>query len=133
MDNSPGRLPSLHSLLETTEAAGLIGRFGRPEVVGALRQTLDACRADRKFGQPAGDLLDAAAETLARRAVPSQRPVFNLTGTVLHTNLGRAPLPPEAAQAAAAALRGATNLEYDLAAGRRGERDDHISELLRDR
>ncbi len=132
MDKPRGRLPSLHSLLAKPEAAGLIDRFGRPEVIDALRQTLDAHRLQRRFGLPATEVLEFATEALYRRTAPSQRPVFNLTGTVLHTNLGRALLPPEAAQAAAAALQGATNLEYDLDAGGRGERDDHISGLLRE-
>jgi L-seryl-tRNA(Ser) seleniumtransferase len=132
MDNPPVRLPSLHSLLGTPDATGLIERFGRPEVVDALRRTLDSLRSDRRFGVPPAELLDSAADALARRFAPSQRPVFNLTGTVLHTNLGRALLPREAARAAAVAFQGATNLEYDLDAGGRGERDDHISGLLRD-
>jgi L-seryl-tRNA(Ser) seleniumtransferase len=132
MDNPPGRLPSLHSLLARPDAAGLIDRFGRPEVVDALRQTLDTHRAERRFNAPAGALLEHAAGSLSDRSAPSQRSVFNLTGTVLHTNLGRALVPPEAAQAARDALLGATNLEYDLDAGGRGERDDHISGLLRE-
>jgi L-seryl-tRNA(Ser) seleniumtransferase len=122
----------MHALLAQPQCAGLIEQFGRPEVVDALRRTLDLHRAERRFAVPLTGLLDATADALARRASVSQRPVFNLTGTVLHTNLGRALIPPEAAQAAAEAMRGATNLEYDLHEGGRGERDDHISGLLRE-
>jgi L-seryl-tRNA(Ser) seleniumtransferase len=119
-------------LLRTPEATVLTAGFGRAAVVGVLRQVLDARRRARRFDEPAAGLLLEAADALSARFAASQRPVFNLTGTVLHTNLGRAPLPPEAAEAAAAALRGATNLEYDLETGRRGERDDHIRGLLRE-
>lgn len=132
MDHPPSRLPSLHSLLGTKEAAGLIECHGRPEVVDALRHELDTARTERHFDAGPARLLHAAAEALARRSALSQRPVFNLTGTVLHTNLGRALLPEAAARAAVEALQGSTNLEYDLDAGGRGERDDHVSGLLRE-
>ena len=87
---------------------------------------------DNVFDAPPLAVLDAAADALRRRFAESQRPVFNLTGTVLHTNLGRAPVPPEAAEAAARALGSATTLEFDLQTGRRGERDDHVRGLLRE-
>ena len=123
-------LPSLDALLRAPEAAVLLEQYGRDATTATLRAILAARRATRAFSaQPAG-ILDEAADALARQFAVSQRPVFNLTGTVLHTNLGRAPLPPEAAEAAAEALRSATTLEFDLATGRRGERDDHIAPLL---
>jgi L-seryl-tRNA(Ser) seleniumtransferase len=125
------RLPSLDAVLRAPAAAALIARFGRIATTEALRETAAEHRAAGNVAVGAAGLLDAAADALARRFAASQVPVFNLTGTVLHTNLGRAPLPPEAAAAAAAALAGATTLEFDRTSGRRGERDDHIRPLLR--
>jgi L-seryl-tRNA(Ser) seleniumtransferase len=123
-------LPSVDLLLRTRETEALLIRFGRTAVTTILREILAARRATRTFGDPPGAIIDEAADHLALKFARSQRPVFNMTGTVLHTNLGRSPLPPAAADAAAEALRSATNLEFDLATGQRGERDDHVSELL---
>ncbi len=123
-------LPSVDSLLRAAEAEILLKRFGRAAVTAALRECLADRREARAFGGPACAVIDEAADRLAIRFARSQRPVFNMTGTVLHTNLGRSPLPPEAAEAAAEALRSATTLEFDLATGQRGERDDHVSFLL---
>jgi L-seryl-tRNA(Ser) seleniumtransferase len=130
MPNDTSPLPSLDSLLRTPEAGVLLQRFGRHATTDALRTELANRRAARTVGPSARALIDAAADALARRFSASQRPVFNLTGTVLHTNLGRAPLPPEAAAAAAEALRSATALEFGLATGGRGERDEHVAPLL---
>ncbi len=132
MPRSTSPLPSLDALLRSPAAELLLARFGRVATAAALRRELAACRAARAFPTPPAAILDAAADALARRFAASQRPVFNLTGTVLHTNLGRAPLPPEAAAAAAEALASATTLEFDLATGRRGERDEHVGRLLRE-
>jgi L-seryl-tRNA(Ser) seleniumtransferase len=132
MTRSTSPLPSLDALLRTPEADLLRARFGRAATMAALRAELASRRAARAFPALPGAILDAAADALARRFAASQRLVFNLTGTVLHTNLGRAPLPREAAAAAAEALSGATSLEFDLATGRRGERDEHVARLLRE-
>jgi len=109
--------------------APLIARVGRPLVVETLRAWAEARR-----GQP--DVADPEAcarwceQRLAALAEPSQRRVFNLTGTVLHTNLGRALLAEEAIEAAVAAMRSPTTLEYDLLGAGRGERDEHIAPWL---
>jgi L-seryl-tRNA(Ser) seleniumtransferase len=110
--------------------APLIARAGRPMVLDALRAWAAARR-----GQP--DVADEAAcarwcaARLSDVLQPSQRRVFNLTGTVLHTNLGRAVLAEEAIQAAVDAMRSPTTLEYDLSDGARGERDEHVAPWLR--
>ena len=130
MTQTASPLPSLDALLRAPEAAVLLARFGRIATTDALRRILAARRTARVFHAPAADLIDQAADHLAAAFARSQRPVFNLTGTVLHTNLGRSPLPPEAAEAAAQAMYSPTNLEYDLDTGRRGERDSHIAPLL---
>ena len=127
------RPPSIDRLLGRDDAAALVARYGRRPTLEALRGSLAAVRAVLTDGGAVPDeaaLVAAAAASLERLFTPSLRPVFNLTGTVLHTNLGRALLPPEAAAAVARVLSQASNLEYDVAAGRRGERDDHIEALV---
>src|SRR6266513_391421 len=122
-------LPSVDRVLRGSGASTLIELHGRALVVDAVRSMLADYRS-RRQGASVEAVLTDCGERLARMAQPSQRRVFNLTGTVLHTNLGRAPLPEEAVIAAAEAMRAPTTREYDLDRGRRGERDDHIAGWL---
>jgi L-seryl-tRNA(Ser) seleniumtransferase len=81
--------------------------------------------------ESAASFIEAAArKRLAGSARPSLRPVVNATGVIIHTNLGRSPLPPAALERVAALGGGYSNLEYDLAEGRRGARDVHAEQLL---
>lgn len=129
-------IPSLDRLLQAPAVITLVESHGRSAAVAALRAALDTARG----ALAAGDAVDlaedvfaqTAAARLAREAAPGLRRVFNLTGTVLHTNLGRAPLAEVAITAMAEAARGASNLEYDLETGKRGDRDVHVEQLLCD-
>ena len=133
---SPTRrhIPSVDQILRTETACGAIDRFGRQAVVDAIRRSLDAIRVAGPASEPPGGEPIAIAEdalaTLERAARPNVRPVFNLTGTILHTNLGRAVLAEQAVEAAAAAMRQAIALEFDLQTGKRGERDSLVRGLL---
>jgi L-seryl-tRNA(Ser) seleniumtransferase len=128
--SSLAALPSVDRLLQRRESEALIAGHGRPAVTDAIRAVLAEIRSEPPPSPDSDVILDRVAQRLEAEARASLRPVFNLTGTVLHTNLGRAQLPEEAIDAMAAAARNPVNLEYDLAAGRRGERDAHVERLL---
>jgi len=112
----------------------VIPRFGRARVTETVRAVLNEARAAWRAGDAASlsdeDWAVRCVARLEREAKSSLRPVFNLTGTVLHTNLGRALLPESAVTAVAALLSRPCNLEYDLERGGRGDRDDHVEGLV---
>ncbi|MDA0655165.1 MAG: L-seryl-tRNA(Sec) selenium transferase [Proteobacteria bacterium] len=130
------RPPSVDKLLQTAGLEAACASYGRSLVTETIRDILALLRADIAAGTAAAEditearITDAVVAQLALLAQPSLRPVFNMTGTVLHTNLGRAPMPEEAINAVAMVSRGASNLEFDLAKGKRGDRDDHIEALI---
>jgi L-seryl-tRNA(Ser) seleniumtransferase len=126
-------LPSVEKVLTQDDCISLIAEFGRPAVRVAVRDALAHLRLQLSRGVSQNSSLVAIiAAELRASAQLSLRRVFNLTGTVLHTNLGRAALPEEAIEAMAMAAREPANLEFDLASGKRGDRDEHVEQLLRD-
>jgi L-seryl-tRNA(Ser) seleniumtransferase len=128
-------LPSVDAVLRTENARLAVEQFGRPATVAAVRRALEGARSAMRSGRaaPAGadDIAAMALATLSAQAQPTLRPVFNLSGTVLHTNLGRALIAEAAIEAAVRAMRAPIGLEFDLDSGRRGDRDVHLHELLR--
>jgi L-seryl-tRNA(Ser) seleniumtransferase len=126
-------LPSVERLLQMAPAAQLTAVFGRPLTLQAIHELLDAAREEIRAGAPAPEasqLLERARRELEAWLLPTLGPVINATGVILHTNLGRAPLSRAARQAMAAAS-GYCALEYDLARGARGKRDQHAEAMLR--
>jgi L-seryl-tRNA(Ser) seleniumtransferase len=102
-----------------------------PLAVDAARTVLDRARAEIRAGADPGDLAVRLAAELRTARAPSLRRVLNATGVIVHTNLGRAPLPEAALARALEVGRGYSNLEYDLVAGGRGSRQDHVAGILR--
>jgi L-seryl-tRNA(Ser) seleniumtransferase len=116
-------LPSVHEVLERLPPA--LARFPRALVVSEIRRALEEARQQIRAGTPDGGTIEGRVEqALLELEKSSLRHVINATGVVLHTNLGRAPLGP------LPILTGYSNLEYDLAAGRRGKRDTHTAGLF---
>jgi L-seryl-tRNA(Ser) seleniumtransferase len=102
-----------------------------PLAVDAARRVIDLAREEIQAGADPGDLAARLREELAEARRPGLQRVLNATGVVVHTNLGRAPLAEEALARVVDAARGYSNLEYDLAEGARGSRQDHVAAILR--
>jgi L-seryl-tRNA(Ser) seleniumtransferase len=115
-------LPSVDETLGRLSA--LQADFPRDLIVAEIRRAIDKARRALRTGAYPAPIEDEVRAALARLAKPSVRRVINATGVVLHTNLGRAPLGPQDL------IGGYSNLEYDLATGRRGKRDVHAGQLL---
>src|ERR1700754_899059 len=124
------KLPSVDEVRRIAAAKAAIERFGRSAVVTAVRRVISEFRARGVVPDRPEEVIGEAAVLLEAQDRPSLRPVFNRTGTVVHTNLGRALLAEPAIEAAVEAMRSAVTLEFDLEDGRRGERDDHLRGLL---
>ena len=133
-------LPSVDGLLALPEVRALVDRCSEAWMKEAARAAVDDLRTAIRDGRAAcPDRSAAVAESLGRmrawveaRLRPSLRRTVNATGIVLHTGLGRAPLPPEALRRVMAVGEGYCNLEIDLESGERGERVSHVEGLLRD-
>ena len=138
-DRSPAAasdIPSLDRLLKDARLGPLLERYGQSQVTTTLRTQLDALRQVALAGGLRRDALapealaTGLADALHQATQPRLRTVFNLTGTVLHTNLGRALLPDEAVHSVMQALTAPVALEFDLERGARGDRDTLVEDLL---
>jgi L-seryl-tRNA(Ser) seleniumtransferase len=128
-------LPSVDRLISSPEGAALAGRFGHAVLVEAARAVLADERARLSTnadanGATTAELTGRCSARIESLMRPSLRPVFNLTGTVLHTNLGRALYPQAAVEAAVQAMTRPVNLEYEIEGAARGERDAHVESWL---
>jgi L-seryl-tRNA(Ser) seleniumtransferase len=105
--------------------------IGDPLAVAAARAVLAQAREEIQAGVDPGDLTARLETELTSARAPALRRVVNATGVIVHTNLGRAPLPDSALERVLEVGRGYSNLEYDLAEGSRGSRQDHVTAILR--
>jgi L-seryl-tRNA(Ser) seleniumtransferase len=130
------RLPSVDRLLQQPEAKAMAQVHGHTLVADEARALVAQLRTSALSGalaavrlEPAA-LMDDLARRCAQRLAPRIRPVLNLTGTVIHTNLGRSVLADAAVQRLVTAMAGPNNLEFDLATGGRGDRDSIVEGLI---
>ena len=138
------QLPKMDWILQEPEAEELCRLYGKNRILGILRQELDSLRKELLEGkateaavenaQPTelfiSRLLQQARERTKTLEEPSYRRVFNATGILLHTNLGRAPLGKRQMEAAFQSMCGFSNLEYRLSEGKRGKRQAHYADVI---
>lgn len=130
-------IPKVDILLEDEQITEAIEQFDRDTVMEAIREQMEAIRTLIKESEEE-DVIRTAIDSLIpdirakvkKMHTPDMRPVINATGTILHTNLGRAPISREHLQRIADVACGYSNLEYDLEQGKRGERYSHFEKLL---
>ena len=125
-------LPSVDQLLGSERLSALAELYGRELVLQAARGALARAREDIQAGFEPGDIVERAEAEAARLLAPRLRRVLNATGVVVHTNLGRAPLAPEALARVEEVGGGYSNLEFELESGARGSRQDHVAATLRE-
>src|SRR5947208_12504544 len=124
-------IPSIDALRQRPSVRALEAQFGADATIGALRAAASSVRGAIASGDAALATPEAATARIEGDAAaalhdtfrPSLQPVINATGVVIHTNLGRAPLPEAAIDRVAAVARAYSSLEYDLVRGTRGRRD----------
>lgn len=147
----PSQLPSVDRIMQSEFFVDLSNNFGRDAVLSEVRAKLEQARAhlsekgqkncsssqestpeskDKITSSVIEALHAEVAEALVQNVSSSIKRVLNLTGTILHTNLGRAPYPQSAIEAMVEVSRGACNLEYNLEDGSRGRRDDHVEKWI---
>ena len=133
METEFRRLPSVDSVLADERLKQLGEVYPHILLVNLVRQQLERERLAIAAGNPVSsfaEMVDSICAQVQALESPSLRPVINATGVILHTNLGRAPLSPEAAAAMDVVAKGYSNLEFDLDSGTRGSRQVHIESLL---
>lgn len=125
-------LPGVGTFLRRPGVERLARMYGQGAVARAVRATVDQVRAALVAGAN-GDVTERDVAMRAKAlALGTLRPVLNGTGVVIHTNLGRAPLAPQAVAAAIGVGASYSSLEYDLVTGERGDRHAHLTDLLRE-
>lgn len=137
MQDELRRLPKVQTLLESAPAVRLIDVYGRADVASAIRSKLDDARtkiiahaADPETPLSVNLLWDDIAKDLGAVRATTLKPTINATGVIIHTNLGRAPLAPQAMEAVHAVAETYSTLEYDLDTGKRGSRHRHVEDLI---
>ncbi len=136
MKNLYREIPSVDELLRCDELKRAVSLYSAPFVAEAARIVLSGVRREIKNGVRGTvdrvEIATAVALSVGEATRANFRRVINATGTILHTNLGRAVLSDDAALNVLLAAKGEVNLEYDLKGARRGERDSHVEGLIKD-